>query len=255
MNRSYSNLANPDVRRLLNIIADKSTSPETYGWAMIHLGEHLGAAMLPAMREVPSCSAVDTTVAAISPTGKQYNKVYLVATVEDADFLAFGVLQHLESQFDAVGFACFWNERTSLFNRKELAVAPVLKQYREPADQVDTLIIVKSIISGGCVVRTNLQNLIQKMQPQNIFIAAPVMYQRAEGALRAAFKPEITDKFKFFYFAKDNERTDAGEVIPGIGGMVYDRLGFNGQADKNRYVPEIVKQRRQDIIKRRKASV
>jgi hypothetical protein len=38
-------------------------------------------------------------------------------------------------------------------------------------------------------------------------------------------------------------------VIPGIGGMVYDRLGFQGQEEKKRYIPEIVKSRRSKLIK------
>ncbi|MGD1861301.1 MAG: hypothetical protein ACFB0E_15190 [Leptolyngbyaceae cyanobacterium] len=235
MSREYSDFANDDVKHWLKVIADKSTSPKPYKDAMTALGRHLGMAM---------ATKISTQL-----------QVYLVSTVEDADFLALGALQKLESQIDSVGFACFWNERTSLFDRKELAVAPVLKQYREPADQVDTLIVMKSIISSGCVVRTNLQNLIQQMQPKCIFIAAPVVYYQAEGTLREAFGADITNKFQFFYFAKDHERNELGEVLPGIGGMVYTRLGFDGQADKNRYLPAIVKQRRQNIIERRKASV
>ena len=33
-----------------------------------------------------------------------------------------------------------------------------------------------------------------------------------------------------------SDRTAEGEVIPGIGGMIYERLGFNGQPSKNEYV-------------------
>jgi hypothetical protein len=235
MTRQYSALANDDIKRLLDMVANQDTSHQGYQSAMTQLGRHLGLAMLSQL--------------------ESHQRVYLVATVEDADFLALGVLQQLEQSLTSVGFACFWNDRQSLFNLPLLAVSPILKQYQEPADQIDTLIMVKSIISGGCVVRTNLQNLIQKMQPQQFLIAAPVMYYQAEEALRSAFMPAIADKFQFFYFAKDDERTDAGEVIPGIGGMVYDRLGFDGQSDKNRYVPAIVKQRRHDFIERRRTKV
>jgi hypothetical protein len=58
------------------------------------------------------------------------------------------------------------------------------------------------------------------------------MYQEAQEKLRNAFEKSIYDKFQFFYFAKDDQRTAKGEVIPGIGGSVYDRLGFQGQDDK-----------------------
>jgi hypothetical protein len=41
-------------------------------------------------------------------------------------------------------------------------VAPILRKYQEPSDKkVKYLIVLKSIISGACVVRTNLVNLIQ----------------------------------------------------------------------------------------------
>lgn len=45
----------------------------------------------------------------------------------------------------------------------------------------------------------------------------------------------------------DDQRTPEGEVLPGIGGMIYNRLGFQGQEDKNKYVPEVVKSRRSKL--------
>ncbi len=116
---------------------------------------------------------------------------------------------------------------------EDLKVAPILKKYQEPSEKkVNYLVVVKSIISGACVVKTNLVNLIQKIEPEKIFIVAPVIYHNAEEKLKSEFESEIYDKFQFFYFAKDDERTPSGEVIPGIGGIVYDRLGFNGQEEK-----------------------
>ena len=81
------------------------------------------------------------------------------------------------------------------------------------------------------------------------------MYHQAEIALSQEFPLSISNKFRFFAFAQDDERTEQGEGIPGIGGMVYDRLGFAGQAEKNSYTPTIVKQRRQMILDHRKAQV
>lgn len=75
------------------------------------------------------------------------------------------------------------------------------------------------------------------------------MYHNAEQKLTSEFEKDIYDKFQFFYFAKDDERTSEGEVIPGIGGSVYERLGFQGQEDKNKYIPEIVKSRRSKLMK------
>jgi hypothetical protein len=46
------------------------------------------------------------------------------------------------------------------------------------------------------------------------------------------------------FFAEDDERTEDGIVLPGIGGDVYERLGFEGQETKNRFIPKIVRERR-----------
>lgn len=233
MTRQYSEITNNDVRQLLDLIADKSTVPAKYQTAMVQLGQQLGSA-------INAITSADQSA-------------YLVATAEDADFLSAGILQKIETHFDAVGFACFWNERTSLFGLPSLAVAPILKQYQEPMEDVDYLVVVKSIISSGCVVKTNLQHLIQTLRPKQILIAAPVIFNQAEDSLKSVFPSEISNKFQFLYFAKDNKRKESGEVIPGIGGMVYDRLGFMGQTDKNSYIPKLVTQRRQLILQQRKA--
>lgn len=230
MTRKYSNLANENMRSLLDTLADKSVEPELYKKTIFNIGLSLGDAILA---EIPN----------------QQSTVYLACTVEDADFLAKGILSRLEEHLNSFAFACFWNQRFSPFEIEDLKVAPIIKKYQEPSDrQINYLIVVKSIISGACVVRTNLNHLIQKIEPEKIFIAAPVIYHTAEQKLRSQFEKDVYDKFKFFYFAEDDERTEEGEVIPGIGGMIYDRLGFQGQDDKNSYIPELVKSRRSKLI-------
>ena len=175
--------------------------------------------------------------------------VYLACTVEDADFLARGILQSLEGKIRKVFFACFWNQHFSPFEIEDLKVAPILKRYQEPASEnINYLIVVKSIISGACVVRTNLVHLIQSIEPEKIFIVAPVIHAEAEQKLKSEFEEAVYNKFQFFYFAKDEERTSTGEVRPGIGGNVYQRLGFEDQDSKNKYIPEIVKKRRAELV-------
>ncbi|KYC44088.1 hypothetical protein WA1_02805 [Scytonema hofmannii PCC 7110] len=226
MSRIYSDLCQEDTQFLLETLADKSIEPEKYREAMKKIGMALGNTTL---------SQIDNNQA----------NVYLACTVEDADFLAKGILSILEKHLSNIAFACFWNQRLSPFELEDLKVAPIFKKYQEPCPKkVKYLMVVKSIISGACVVRTNLINLIQKIEPEIIFIVAPVMYQNAEQKLKDEFKESISEKFRFFYFAKDDERTAKGEVIPGIGGNVYLRLGFGGQEQKNEYIPEIVKLRR-----------
>ncbi|KJH69609.1 hypothetical protein [Aliterella atlantica] len=229
MTRIYSNLANESVRVLLDTLTDKSVAPDIYQKTMTKVGMHLGDAIL-------------------SQIGDVHCNVYLACTVEDADFLAQGMLVSLEKQLKTVAFACFWNQRFSPFDIEDLKIAPILRKYQEPASpSVNYLIIIKSIISGACVVRTNLTDLIQKIDPEKIFIVAPVMYVQAEEKLKNSFEKDIYDKFRFFFFAKDDERTSEGEVLPGIGGDVYERLGFDGQEEKNKYIPELVKARRSKI--------
>ncbi|NER98106.1 MAG: hypothetical protein F6J86_30470 [Symploca sp. SIO1B1] len=232
MTRVYSNLVNEHIKVLLNTIADKSSEPTLYQDTMTKIGMNFGDALL---------AEIDN----------KKGSVYLACTVEDADFLAKGILSRLEKRIHTVAFACFWNQRFSPFEIEDMKIAPIIKKYQEPtSSHVNYLVVVKSIISGACVVRTNLVDLIQKIEPERICIVAPVMYYNAEEKLQNEFEKNIYDKFQFLYFAKDDERTSQGEVIPGIGGMVYERLGFQGQEGKNSYIPEIVKFRRSQLIKR-----
>ena len=232
MSRHYSPHNTPHTQQLLATLANKQVSPAEYRQAMTSLGESFGDIFL---RKIP----------------RNQPSIYLASTVEDADYLAKGVLSRLETRYQAISFACFWNQRFSPFDIPDLQVAPILKKYQEPTQsKVNYLIIVKSIISGACVVKTNLANLIQKIEPEQIYVVAPVIYKDAEEKLKAEFEENIYQKFQFFYFARDDERDHSGEVIPGIGGMVYKRLGFDGQADKNKYVPKIVKARRKKMLAR-----
>lgn len=231
MTRIYSELANESIQVLLDTLADKNSAPNLYRDTMTKLGMALGDAIL-------------------SQISNEQCNVYLACTVEDADFLARGMLIRLEEQLKSVAFACFWNQRFSPFEVEDIQIAPILRKYQEPVSQsVNYLIVVKSIISGACVVRTNLVHLIQKIEPEKIFIVDPVMYVKVEEKLKNSLKKEIYEKFQFFYFAKDDRRTHEGEVIPGIGGNVYHRLGFDGQDAKNKYIPEIVKDRRSKLTK------
>lgn len=230
MTRIYSGFCDQDVQCRLEILADKSVTSEQYRETMTKIGRSLGNIIL-------------------NKIGETKPNIYLACTVEDADFLAKGMLSILESHFSNIAFACFWNQRFSPFEVEDLKVSPILKKYQEPfSKSVQYLIVVKSIISGACVVKTNLVNLIQKIEPEKIFIVAPVIYKNAEQRLINEFEKNIYEKFQFFYFAKDDERTPNGEVIPGIGGNVYLRLGFEGQDNKNEYIPDIVKLRRSQFI-------
>ena len=74
------------------------------------------------------------------------------------------------------------------------------------------------------------------------------MHTDAEKNLKSEFPSAITEKFKYIYFAMDDERQSNGNLVPGIGGNVYQRLGFKDQDDKNKFIPKLVKERRESLI-------
>lgn len=221
MSRLYSDETDSLIQKQLNLLADKTTSIEGYQEAMFELGVSLGVVLLKKLKN------------------KQH--ICLAFTVEDADYLAKGLFSILEKKH-TVSLVCFWNKRQIL---NQTSIAPILRKYCEPdALSADSLIIVKSIISGACVVKTNLANLITTMKPENIFVIAPVIHKNAKEKLAIEFPASIATKFQYIYFAEDSERLDNGEVKPGIGGNVYQRLGFKNQIAKNKFTPQLVKQRR-----------
>lgn len=103
--------------------------------------------------------------------------------------------------------------------------------------------MVKSIISTSCVVRTQLTHLINKICPEEIYIVAPVMYKDAQTNLKKEFPASISNQFKFLTFAIDTIKDVEKGVILGVGGMVYPKLGLGDIHEKNKYIPNLVKER------------
>lgn len=213
------------VQNHLNALVSKKSSPAAYKASMKALGAELG-------------SQITRLV-----TRNQQGLV--VCTPEDADFLAAGLLESLAPHVKELYFACFWHRRNSPDvpgNRHVYEVAPVVKRYEEATPKtLDFIVVVKSIISSGCVVRHNVLSVLDRKDTGEIFVAAPVIYKDADKSLIADFPPQISKKFRFVYFAKDSERDAEGIVSPGIGGDVYRRLGLSKESQ---LVPEIVKLRR-----------
>ena len=167
-----------------------------------------------------------------------YGNTMLACASEDADWLASGVLDSISQK--NVSLAVFWNERVTLNQKTKLEYSPIIKSYIEPIENCKTLIFVKSIISTSCVVKFQLLHLINKVNPEKILILAPVMYKNAKESLMREFPDCINSKFQFLTFAIDTERNQSGEVIPGVGGMVYPKLGLGDIHEKNKYTPNLV---------------
>jgi hypothetical protein len=164
----------------------------------------------------------------------------LVCASEDADWLATGV----ESGFGKgeLKKSVYWSSREVVYTNEDgskVEISPIEKAYEEPIEDCELLVIVKSIISTSCVVKTQLTRLIGKISPKQIAILAPVMYKDGIPNLMREFPEEINRKFHFVTFAIDDERVGS-EVVPGIGGMVYRRLGLVNIEIKNHYIPEMV---------------
>jgi hypothetical protein len=232
VSRQFTRFADDIAKRSLERLADLSTDVEAYRQVMRNLGHSLADQALE-----------------IAPDVRDH-QVCVVCTVEDADFLARGIVEKLEQHglsHNQVRLACFWNERVRRFDDDEddsIDIAPITKRYREVSDVHDSiLILAKSIIRGTCVVKTNLASLLNSQIPRRIIVTAPVMFHTAPAKLAGSFPTEIAERFEYLTFAID-DRKEGPNVVPGVGGSPYVRLGF---ADtKSTYIPELVAERRSE---------
>lgn len=223
--RTYTNITYDTDRETIHLMQALSTpgiSVDDYRRSFYQIGKALGKLLN-------------------EKTQNEYGNTMLACTSEDADWLAHGVLDALSRK--EVSLAVFWNERISLNTRTGLEYSPIVKSYIEPIEECRTLIMVKSIISTSCVVRTQLTRLINKIRPQEIYIVAPVMYKNAQASLEKEFPTSISNKFKFLTFAIDTVKDVQKGIIPGVGGMVYPKLGLGDSHEKNKYMPSLVKER------------
>lgn len=219
--RSLSSYTNDDAKKALDALLISGITPEDYQKSMYSLGLLLGEVV---SQQIPSSA-----------------KCLVISTAEDADYLSHGVWEKLKNEHPTKA-AVFWNNHYSLDNGS--SVAPIVHKFLEPGyEKSNLLIIVKSVISGSCVVRTNLLEVIEQVRAKTIYIVSPVIHEKSEESLKGEFPLSISKKFKFIYFAKDNQKDNkTGEVIPGIGGEVYGKLGLVTQPVKISFMPELVKQ-------------
>lgn len=210
------------IRASLDSLADKKTGVEEYRRAFRLLGEELGKVIAAEYGVIPA------------------DEIMLVCASEDADWLASGV----EYGFGRgeLKKSVYWSSREIVHTNEDgskVEIAPIEKAYEEKIDHCRLLVVVKSIISTSCVVKTQLTRLIGKIHPERIAILAPVMYKDGLPNLMNEFPQEINQRFHFVTFAVDDER-EGSEVVPGVGGMVYPRLGLGNMEEKNHYIPEMV---------------
>ena len=211
-----------DIIDLMHILSSPISSEESYRNSFYELGKALGTSLN-------------------QHTNNNYGETMLACASEDADWLARGVLESLSQK--QVSLSVFWNERITLDEINNVEYSPIIKSYIEPIEGCQTLILVKSIISTSCVVKTQLTRLVNTIKPHDIYIVSPVMYKDASSRLEKEFPISISKKFHFFTFAIDTIKDIQGHVLPGVGGMVYPKLGLGDSHEKNKYVPNLVKER------------
>ncbi|MDX1695989.1 MAG: hypothetical protein R3208_19645 [Ketobacteraceae bacterium] len=220
--RQYRDPDDQAAIALLNELLASDISADEYRSVMYRIGAHLGTVLLPTLDKSKSyCLAI---------------------TVEDADFLAAGLADFLKDSGYQFYLACFWNDRKTIEGRD---FAPILNTYFDQGyESADEIIILKAIMAGACVVKTNITALIEKLKPQAIHVVAPVMHVESRAKLELEFPESIYRLFDYTYLAMDAVYDQSKhEVIPGVGGNVYRKLGFAGDAEKNAYMPETVRER------------
>lgn len=215
----YSAFAEDDAKAALQSLLSSKDNPSAYSAVMESLGVILGNLLSSRIPNDLSC--------------------LLASTAEDADFLSKGIYDRLKIDHPTKA-AVFWNNHYSVAGG---SVAPVVHKFLEPGyESSNVLIIAKSVISGSCVVRTNILELIEHIDPLKIFIVSPVMHSKSEASLRDEFPDEISEKFEFLVLAIDQDKSATGEVLPGIGGEIYSLLGLSDQPARTSYMPNLVKQ-------------
>lgn len=220
-NRSFSQYANDNAKAALQSLLKSDVDPREYQATMKQLGLMLGEILSPLIPNSAKC--------------------LVISTAEDADYLSRGVLSGLKNAH-VTKTAVFWNNHYSLENGT--SVAPIVHKFLEPGyEKANQLVVVKSVISGSCVVRTNLLEVIEQVKAKTIYIVSPVMHKNSEASLKSEFPSSISKKFKFIYFAQDSVKDPStGEIVPGIGGEVYPKLGLESQPVKTGFIPELVKE-------------
>lgn len=211
--RTYTPLATPEAKDALEQLLEPSQS--VYRAAMKNLGRHLGDQLKGHLGR---------------------GKFAVVTTPEDADYLTRGLLERVPRE--RAHLVCFWTQRL-----EKQDVASVVQEFIQPLPRsLPSVVIVKSIIASGCIVRTNLEKFLTFARPERIFIAAPVMLKGADEALRREFSAEVSRRFEFLTFAVDAKRDGRTHaVVPGVGGWVEERLGLKSKSP--RFAPALIRER------------
>lgn len=144
--------------------------------------------------------------------------------------------------------ACLWIDRSSCEFDEKVDIANIIGEFVEPLPgPVDHMVVMMSVVSGTCVVRTSLQSMLEEVEAKAIHVAAPVVLEGAQLRLAREFPADLASRFRYWFIAEDDQKNDRNEVVPGVGGNLYFRLGFASQKSKNAFIPKFVLERMSSI--------
>lgn len=228
MTRKYAKDIDESIKEHLQLLINEHTTVRQYQAAFTDLGKYLAKQVNLKIR---SCENSPVTV---------------VLTAEDADYLGKGFVEEFKkiSQRE-IYLVCFWNDHKQISTGEQnKSIAPPISEYLQPGyEKSNILIVLKSVISGSCVVRLNILSLYNRMENiSDIHVVSPVVLEQADTALKSNFPNDFSSKIQFTWFAQDDQKADYGEVLPGIGGQIYEKLGLRGKPLEIKYIPRTILQ-------------
>lgn len=219
------------ARRLVHSLSALKEDTVAYQEHLQELGQELAHSLLPSLESNPT------------------ELVCVVCAVEDADFLARGVVAALAAAGwkDKTRFMCMWNTRATMGEDAIPELAPIFRVYAEDVrPDKTTFVVVTRLDTGGAILRTNLTRALSRppntpqMRPARVVIAAPRMLAGANDTLAREFPADLVERMEHLHFVATSDENDAHAQERS--GALF--LVFDASYPKNRCVPAIVRQRR-----------
>lgn len=154
-------------------------------------------------------------------------RMCIMTQAEDADGIAKGVSDYLQSKGVEVRLMCLWSRVERLYE-EGVNVAPILRTFAEPGfDESEALVAVQAFVGDGTILKTNIAATYSRFKPLKVHVLAPVMHTETQSYLLTQFPAHMEDVFKFHAFAHDSDlECDTCELKPGIGGHGNERYGL-----------------------------
>ena len=163
----------------------------------------------------------------LSRLGVVPDRICVMAPAEDADGIAKGVCDFLQSKGVEVRLLCLWSRVERLYE-EGINVAPILRTFAEPGfDDSEVLVAVQAFVADGTILKTNITAALQHFTPSKIHVLSPALHTGLKGELLPQFPAALSERFEFHTFVYDTDLDrDTGELKPGIGGRGYERYGL-----------------------------